>query len=77
MCNYLLFQYIVFKQLSQSGSRFSNSSYTYNGKFVAVPEELENGYIKIGKILFHPEQVIGRGCEGTFVYRLLMLIFYQ
>lgn len=65
------FQYMVFKQLSQSGSRFSNSSYVYNGKFLSVPEELENGYIKIGKILFQPEQVIGRGCEGTFVYRFL------
>lgn len=36
---------------------------------IAVPEELEDGSTKVGKIIFHPEQILGKGCEGTFVYR--------
>ncbi|XP_077295002.1 serine/threonine-protein kinase/endoribonuclease IRE1-like [Arctopsyche grandis] len=66
---YLRNQILIFQQLSQSGSRFSNSSYIYNGKMIAVPEELEDGSTKVGKIIFHPEKIIGKGCEGTFVYR--------
>ncbi|XP_041473191.1 serine/threonine-protein kinase/endoribonuclease IRE1-like [Lytechinus variegatus] len=30
-----------------------------------VPE----GFVKVGKILFNPKQVLGQGCEGTFVFK--------
>lgn len=39
----------------------------------AVTEELPNGLVQIGKIIFHPEQLLGKGCEGTFVYRFVKI----
>lgn len=31
----------------------------------AVPD----GYVHIGKIVYNPKEVLGHGCEGTFVYK--------
>ncbi|KYN04749.1 Serine/threonine-protein kinase/endoribonuclease ire-1, partial [Cyphomyrmex costatus] len=58
-----------FQQLSQ-GSR--ESSRTYSGKSgnsVVTLEEIGDGLVKVGKITFDTEQVLGKGCEGTFVYK--------
>lgn len=33
--------------------------------FVEVPE----GHVRVGKVIFNPNDELGRGCEGTFVYR--------
>ncbi|XP_071965916.1 serine/threonine-protein kinase/endoribonuclease IRE1-like [Antedon mediterranea] len=27
------------------------------------------GFVKVGKILFNPKDILGQGCEGTFVFR--------
>ncbi|XP_050310961.1 serine/threonine-protein kinase/endoribonuclease IRE1-like isoform X1 [Anthonomus grandis grandis] len=57
-------------QQSQNGSRGSHqSSYGRNSQVTALTEELPGGLVKVGKIIFHPEQLLGKGCEGTFVYR--------
>ncbi|XP_064627806.1 serine/threonine-protein kinase/endoribonuclease IRE1-like [Lineus longissimus] len=32
-------------------------------------EEVPNGFVRIGKIMFNPQDVLGHGCEGTFVYK--------
>ncbi|XP_041362995.1 serine/threonine-protein kinase/endoribonuclease IRE1-like [Gigantopelta aegis] len=32
-------------------------------------KNLPPGFIKVGKIIFNPKNVLGHGCEGTFVYR--------
>ncbi|KAB0793431.1 hypothetical protein PPYR_13051 [Photinus pyralis] len=67
---YLQMQVREFQQLSQNGSRGSqNGSVGRNGAISALPEELDDGKVRIGKITFHPEQLLGKGCEGTFVYR--------
>ncbi|KAK4874212.1 hypothetical protein RN001_013572 [Aquatica leii] len=67
---YLQMQVREFQQLSQNGSKSSqNGSYGRNGVISAIPEELEGGMVRIGKITFHPDQLLGKGCEGTFVYR--------
>ncbi|PIO53543.1 hypothetical protein TELCIR_25117, partial [Teladorsagia circumcincta] len=29
----------------------------------------EDGWMKVGKLLYNPSEVLGRGCEGTVVYR--------
>ncbi|KAF5287499.1 hypothetical protein FQA39_LY04127 [Lamprigera yunnana] len=59
-----------FQQQSQNGSKGSqSSSYGRNGFISALPEEVEGGMVRIGKITFHPEELLGKGCEGTFVYR--------
>ncbi|KAK9885458.1 hypothetical protein WA026_010953 [Henosepilachna vigintioctopunctata] len=56
--------------LSQNGSRTSQPGSTgQNGSITAYSEELPNGMVKVGKISFHPDQLLGKGCEGTFVYR--------
>ncbi|XP_069123226.1 serine/threonine-protein kinase/endoribonuclease IRE1-like [Argopecten irradians] len=48
-------------QTSFTGSDTSKSSDKY--------DSLPNGHIKVGKIVFDPKDVLGHGCEGTFVYR--------
>ncbi|KAJ8935645.1 hypothetical protein NQ318_010553 [Aromia moschata] len=35
----------------------------------ALSEELPNGLVRVGKISFNPKQLLGKGCEGTFVYK--------
>ncbi|CAH1794461.1 unnamed protein product [Owenia fusiformis] len=32
-------------------------------------EDLAKGYVQVGKIMFNPKDILGHGCEGTFVYR--------
>lgn len=72
----IYFQIREFQHLSQGGSKNSNSSSGYyNSKVTAVAEELENGTIKVGKIIFNPSKILGKGCEGTFVYQYVF--FYK
>jgi len=47
------------------GSVGSVSSY----EITATPIELDDGTIKVGNISFDPLSVLGKGCEGTFVYK--------
>ncbi|XP_060523248.1 serine/threonine-protein kinase/endoribonuclease IRE1 [Cylas formicarius] len=67
---YLLMQVREVQNMSQNGSR-GNAQGTFgrNGQVTAFSEELPGGLVKVGKIVFHPEQLLGKGCEGTFVYR--------
>ncbi|XP_012058791.1 PREDICTED: serine/threonine-protein kinase/endoribonuclease IRE1 [Atta cephalotes] len=58
-----------FQQLSQCSRE---SSRTYSGKpgnLFVMPEEIGDGLVKVGKITFNTEEVLGKGCEGTFVYK--------
>ncbi|KAK3586701.1 hypothetical protein CHS0354_039173 [Potamilus streckersoni] len=32
-------------------------------------EEVPQGFFQVGKIFYNPKDVLGHGCEGTFVYR--------
>lgn len=36
---------------------------------LVIPEDIGEGVVKVGKITFDTGQVLGKGCEGTFVYR--------
>ncbi|XP_074039419.1 serine/threonine-protein kinase/endoribonuclease Ire1 isoform X2 [Leptinotarsa decemlineata] len=65
---YLQIQVREIQTLSRNGSQ-SNSQKGQTDRVLAVSEELPNGLVKIGKITFHPDQLLGKGCEGTFVYR--------
>lgn len=38
-----------------------------------VPESCS---IRVGKVAFNPQDILGRGCEGTVVYRLVKKIFF-
>ena len=65
-----------FQQWSQNGSKSGQRNQNYDnlsGSVTALPEELPNGSVKIGKITFAPAQLLGKGCEGTFVYQLVDL----
>lgn len=58
-------------RLLDQNEKSAQTSFTGNGnsdtvgKYDSVPD----GYIKVGKIQFDPKDVLGHGCEGTFVYR--------
>ncbi|CAB3223992.1 unnamed protein product [Arctia plantaginis] len=66
---YLRYQAREFQQLSQGGSRTSNTSTASNGEVTGQLMDIGNGEVRIGKIAFNTDQVLGKGCEGTFVYR--------
>ncbi|XP_053654534.1 serine/threonine-protein kinase/endoribonuclease IRE1 isoform X2 [Cherax quadricarinatus] len=50
-------------------SQGSNSSGGSSGNITAVAEELDNGSVSVGKIIFDPQQLLGKGCDGTFVFK--------
>lgn len=35
----------------------------------AQPAEFHEGGVRVGKITFFTNEVLGKGCEGTFVYK--------
>lgn len=47
------------------GSTSSQTGY----EVTANPIELENGNVKVGNITYEPDHILGKGCEGTFVYK--------
>lgn len=66
-----------FQQLSQNGSKSSQpGSVGKYGPITAVAEELADGLMRVGKITFHPDHLLGKGCEGTFVYRYYSYIVF-
>ncbi|XP_001607831.2 serine/threonine-protein kinase/endoribonuclease IRE1 isoform X1 [Nasonia vitripennis] len=70
---YLNAQFKEFQQLSQQfdqGSR-ENSRTGSNGRngTIYTPEEIGEGLVRVGKITFNAEEVLGKGCDGTFVYK--------
>jgi hypothetical protein len=40
-------------------------------EMTASPVELPDGHIRVGNITIHPAKVLGKGCEGTFVYQVM------
>ncbi|KAG7154594.1 Serine/threonine-protein kinase/endoribonuclease IRE1-like [Homarus americanus] len=50
-------------------SQGSNSSGGSSGNITALAEELDNGTVSVGKIIFDPQQLLGKGCDGTFVFK--------
>ena len=54
------------RHLSNSTVSFADGSF---GKVTAVPVPLEDGRLQVGKITLNSQAVLGKGCEGTFVYR--------
>lgn len=63
----LWYLHITVKELKQQSQTGSNSSYS-SGR-VHHLEDLGSGEIRIGKITFRPSKVLGKGCEGTFVFQ--------
>lgn len=63
---YLNKQVRDFQQLSQTSRNSESGS---NSRVTALPEEIGFGVIKVGKIKFNSEEILGKGCEGTFVFK--------
>lgn len=61
-------EYVLIVQASRESSRMDSSS-KLRGPPVNIPEEIDEGLVKVGKIIFDPKKVLGKGCEGTFVYK--------
>lgn len=53
------------RRQGSQGSTGSGSS----SSITAVAEELNDGTISVGKIIFNPQKLLGKGCDGTFVFR--------
>lgn len=51
---------------SQGSSRGSNHS---SGSSSNAVEVLPDGTFSIGKIMFRTDTILGKGCEGTFVFK--------
>lgn len=58
------------QQHYDQGSR-ENSRTSSNGKngHVVTAEDIGEGLVRVGKITFNTEEILGKGCEGTFVYK--------
>lgn len=54
------------RQQSQTGSQTSNSGGKGNYHDVI---DVGDGNVQVGKIVFDPSAVLGKGCEGTFVFK--------
>ena len=54
------------------GSRNSSSHRDGGNEITATPVELADGTIKVGAINFNPDVILGKGCEGTFVYKYVV-----
>ena len=54
---------------SALGSRGSTGSRGSQRHPTAECEQLDGGIVRVGKISFDGEACIGKGCEGTFVYK--------
>ena len=59
------------RELKQSqNSSQSKPQVTYNSNGPCCDLEIMgNGLNKVGKIIFDPKDILGKGCEGTFVFR--------
>lgn len=49
-------------QTSRQSNSAANWVFTRN-------EDVEDGWMKVGKLQYNPLEILGRGCEGTVVYR--------
>lgn len=66
MAWYLNKQVKDFQQLSQTSKNSESSSHS---RVTALPEEIGFGVVRVGKIQFNTDEVLGKGCEGTFVFK--------
>lgn len=57
------------KNGSQTGDRNGSSTGSNAAGDYSPLELLDNGDTKVGKIQFNPEDLLGKGCEGTFVFK--------
>lgn len=42
--------------------------------FLLSLSEDEDGLVHVGKIMFDPKEILGRGCEGTTVFKYVLFL---
>uniref|UniRef100_A0A182SYR8 non-specific serine/threonine protein kinase n=1 Tax=Anopheles maculatus TaxID=74869 RepID=A0A182SYR8_9DIPT len=72
---YIHLQMKALQEQSQNGSQTSNSNRSGSngsgggGGSYSEPIDFGDGEMRVGKINFNTQSVLGKGCEGTFVFR--------
>ena len=72
---YINLEMKALKEQSQQGSQTSNSNRSSGGSggsgsgTYSEPMDFGDGEMRVGKINFNTQNVLGKGCEGTFVFR--------
>uniref|UniRef100_U5ELH4 non-specific serine/threonine protein kinase n=1 Tax=Corethrella appendiculata TaxID=1370023 RepID=U5ELH4_9DIPT len=69
---YFRMQVLALKEQSQNGSQTSgvtSSNRSSNGGHYQESIEIGDGEIRVGKIIFNCNELLGKGCEGTFVFK--------
>lgn len=64
---YLRYTVRELRQQSQTGSQTLSFERKTSGSFQELVE-VGDGLIQVGKITFDPKKVLGKGCEGTYVF---------
>lgn len=64
---YLRYTVRELRQQSQTGSQTLSFERKTSGSFQELIE-FGDGLIQVGKITFNPKKVLGKGCEGTYVF---------
>ncbi|KAI4494959.1 hypothetical protein M0804_001160 [Polistes exclamans] len=62
-------QFKEFQQLSQGSRENSRTNSNSKRSNIVIPEDMGEGLVRVGKITFNTGEVLGKGCEGTFVYK--------
>lgn len=63
---------MIVLKISRESSRTNYSG--KSGNSIIMPEDIGEGLVKVGKIIFDTGQVLGKGCEGTFVYKYVAFL---
>ncbi|KAJ8682778.1 hypothetical protein QAD02_018570 [Eretmocerus hayati] len=66
---YLNAQFKEFQHLSQTSRENSRTGSNGSNGVMYAPEEIGQGKVRVGKITFDSEELLGKGCDGTFVYK--------
>lgn len=63
------FKRSVWKSFEKENQRDASFSQKRENIQFSTAVELKNGFVQVGKMLFNPAEILGKGCDGTFVYK--------
>ncbi|XP_057371090.1 serine/threonine-protein kinase/endoribonuclease IRE1-like [Daphnia carinata] len=64
-----VFKGSVWKSFEKENQRDASFSPKQENIQFSTAVELKNGFVQVGKMLFNPVEILGKGCDGTFVYK--------
>ncbi|WAQ95754.1 ERN1-like protein [Mya arenaria] len=57
------------KEQQQKSAQSSLNKRDTSSSELTQYDALPDGYVQVGKVVYNPKEVLGHGCEGTFVYK--------